>query len=223
MLQILVIEDEENINRLLCEILGRTSYQVTSSYNGLDGLRRALEDNYDLVLLDLMLPLKQGEEVLKEIREKKNTPVIVLSAKNAVYNRIELLRLGADDYITKPFDMDEVLLRIEAVLRRTNKELEKKVCFGKLSIDAEGKRVYFQEEEIVCTTMEYEILYLLLCHPEKIFSKRSLYETITGENYISDENSMNVHISNLRKKLGKYTEEEYIETIYGMGYRMKKN
>lgn len=222
MVQILVIEDEENINRLLFEILERERYQVTSSYNGLDGLRRALEENYDLILLDLMLPLKQGEEILKEVREKKNTPVIVLSAKNAVYNRIELLRLGADDYITKPFDMDEVLLRIEAVLRRTNKELGKKVCFGELSIDAEGKRVYFQEEEVVCTTMEYEILYMLLSHPEKIFSKRSLYETITGEDYISDENSMNVHISNLRKKLGKYTEKEYIETIYGMGYRMKK-
>lgn len=222
MVQILVIEDEENINRLLCEILEKENYQVTSSNNGLDGLRRALERDYDLILLDLMLPLKQGEEILKEIREKKSTPVIVLSAKNAVYNRIELLRLGADDYITKPFDMDEVLLRIEAVLRRTKGEAGKAVCFGELSIQSEGKRVFFREEEIPCTMMEYEILHLLLSNPDKIFSKRNLYETITGEDYISDENSMNVHISNLRKKLGKHTKEEYIETIYGMGYRMKK-
>lgn len=220
MSDILVIEDDRTIRKLLCQILEEQGFAVEEAENGLSGLTMALERDYRLVLMDLMLPLKTGEELLRELRKKKSTPVIVLSAKNQVYNRIELLRLGADDYITKPFDIDEVVLRVEAVLRRMGKEKSTELTFRNLTLTLESKRVFVCGQEIICTAMEYGILELMLKNPDKIFSKRNLFESVTGENYVKDENTMNVHISNLRKKIRKVDDSEYIETVYGMGYRL---
>lgn len=220
---ILVIEDDKNINNLLCGILRKSGFEAVSAFNGLEGLKYALNNDCSLILMDLMLPLKTGEEILREIRNVKHTPVIVLSAKNAVYNRIELLRLGADDYITKPFDIDEVILRVQAVLRRMGdgqKGEFGKLTFRNIKLNTESKRVFVCDEEIFCTAMEYAILELMLKNPTKIFSKRNLFESITGEAYTSDENTMNVHISNLRKKIRQADKKEYIETVYGMGYRL---
>ena len=216
---ILVIEDDANINGLLCNILKRSGYEVQSSMNGWEGYELAMQNDYSLILMDLMLPMKSGEEILRELRTKKNTPVIVLSAKNAVYNRIELLRLGADDFICKPFDIDEVILRIEAVLRRTE-GTSSALTFKDMRIDQDAKRVFVGEEELICTAMEYAILETMVSNPNKIFSKRNLFESVTGDEYLSDDNTMNVHMSNLRKKIAKLTEEPYIETVYGMGYRL---
>lgn len=216
---ILIIEDDENINRLLSSILSRSGYEVQCAFNGWEGYELAIRNEYSLILMDLMLPLKSGEEILRDLRTKKDTPVIVLSAKNAVSNRIELLRLGADDFICKPFDIDEVMLRLEALLRRT--EGTKSVLhFKDMKLDIASKRVFIADNEMVCTAMEYAILELMLSNPNKIFSKRNLFESITGDSYMSDENTMNVHISNLRKKIAKVTKDSYIETVYGMGYRL---
>lgn len=216
---ILIIEDDENINKLLSSILMRNGYEVECSSNGWDGYELAMNNDYSLILMDLMLPLKSGEEILRELRTKKNTPVIVLSAKNAVSNRIELLRLGADDFICKPFDIDEVALRIDAVLRRTegNKSI---LTFKDMKLDISSKRIYIGDNELVCTAMEYAILELMLSNPNKIFSKRNLFESVTGDEYMGDENTMNVHMSNLRKKIARLTQENYLETVYGMGYRL---
>lgn len=216
---ILVIEDDENINGLLCNILKRSGYEVQSALNGWDGYELAMHNQYRLILMDLMLPMKSGEEILRELRTRKNTPVIVLSAKNAVYNRIELLRLGADDFICKPFDIDEVVLRMEAVLRRTE-GTQSVLTYKDMKIDRDCKRVFVSSSEIICTAMEYAILDIMLSNPDKIFSKRNLFESVTGEEYLSDENTMNVHISNLRKKIAVFDQEPYIETVYGMGYRL---
>ena len=216
---ILIIEDDENINKLLSSILIRNGYEVECSSNGWEGYELAMNNDYSLILMDLMLPLKSGEEILRELRTKKNTPVIVLSAKNAVSNRIELLRLGADDFICKPFDIDEVVLRIDAVLRRTegNKSI---LTFKDMKLDISSKRIYIGDNELVCTAMEYAILELMLSNPNKIFSKRNLFESVTGDEYMGDENTMNVHMSNLRKKIARLTQENYLETVYGMGYRL---
>ena len=219
MISILVIEDDTNINGLLCNILKRNGYEVQSALNGWEGYELVIQNDYSLILMDLMLPMKSGEEILRELRMKKNTPVIVLSAKNAVYNRIELLRLGADDFICKPFDIDEVALRIEAVLRRTEGN-PVVLTFKDMKIEKDAKRVLIGGEEVICTAMEYAILETMLSAPNKIFSKRNLFESVTGDEYLSDENTMNVHMSNLRKKIAKFTGETYIETIYGMGYRL---
>lgn len=219
MASILVIEDDENINQLLCSILQQNGYQTECARNGLEGWDLAMKKKYSLILMDLMLPLKSGEEILRELRSIKNTPVIVLSAKNAVYNRIELLRLGADDFISKPFDIDEVILRIEAVLRRTE-GVPVTLTFKNMKMDTNARRVFIGETEMVCTAMEYSILETMLANPQKIFSKRNLFESVTGEEYLDGENTMNVHMSNLRRKIADITDENYIETVYGMGYRL---
>ena len=220
---ILVIEDDVMINKLLCKVLTDNGYETENALDGNEGLKMALETEPELILLDLMLPGKTGEEILRELRKHKTTPAIVLSARNEVIDRIELLRLGADDYICKPFDVDEVILRIEAVLRRSGNMTEtKELEYKKMRLDTESKRVFIGECELACTTMEYKILQLMLANPNKVFSKRNLFENITGEEYLSEDNTMNVHMSNLRKKIAKLTEEPYIDTVYGMGYRLSK-
>lgn len=216
---ILIIEDDENINRLLCDILSRNGYEVQCALNGWEGYGLAMKNDYSLILMDLMLPFKSGEEILRELRTKKDTPVIVISAKSAVSNRIELLKLGADDFICKPFDVDEVSLRIDAVLRRTT-GTKMTVNFKDMKLDIAARRVFLIDKEIVCTAMEYAILELMLSNPNKIFSKRNLFESVTGDDYMSDDNTMNVHMSNLRKKIACVTSEKYIETVYGIGYRL---
>lgn len=220
---ILVIEDDVMINNLLCKVLSDNGFEVDKALDGEDGFKLAQEKEYELILLDLMLPKKSGEELLGELRKTKQTPAIVLSAKNEVINRIELLRLGADDYISKPFDVDEVILRIEAVLRRTGGITAPAVLeYKKMKLDKDSKRVLIGESEITCTVMEFSILELMLENPNKVFSKRNLFESVTGEDYMSDDNTMNVHMSNLRKKIAKVTDEPYIDTVYGMGYRLSK-
>lgn len=220
---ILVIEDDKTINNLLCKVLSDNGYETDSAFDGEEGLYKALNTKCDLILLDLMLPKKTGEEALRDFRKVSSTPAIVLSAKDQVINRIELLRSGADDYISKPFDIDEVILRIEAVLRRTKNSADTPVIeYKDLRLDKESKRVFFKNDEITVTGMEYSILELFLENPNKVFSKRNLFESITGEAYMSDDNTMNVHMSNIRKKIAKYTDEPYIDTVYGMGYRLSK-
>ncbi len=220
---ILVIEDDAMINGLICKVLKDHGYETESALDGAGGERMALEKDYELILLDLMLPGKTGEEILTDVRKVKSTPTIILSAKNEVYNRIELLRLGADDYVCKPFDVDEVMLRIEAVLRRSGAAGQPSVMeYKNLRLEKDSKRVFIGDNEISCTAMEYGILELMLANPNKVFSKRNLFESLTGEEYLSEDNTMNVHVSNLRKKIAKYTEEPYLDTVYGMGYRLSK-
>ena len=220
---ILVIEDDQMINKLLCKVLSDSGYETDSAADGNEGLSKALVNEYELILLDLMLPGRTGEELLEELRKTKNTPAIVLSAKNEVVNRIELLRLGADDYISKPFDVDEVILRIEAVLRRSGgTKARSGLQYKDMKLDKESARVFIAEQELSCTQMEYSILETMLANPNKVFSKRNLFESITGEEYLSEDNTMNVHMSNLRKKIAKITDEPYIDTVYGMGYRLSK-
>lgn len=220
--KILIAEDDITISGLLRSIIEKNGYIVDNAYNGIDGLAMGLHEDYCLILLDLMLPEKTGEDIVKELRRVKETPIIVLSAKSEIYNRVELLQLGVDDYITKPFDIDEVLLRIQAVLRRTSVQETEDITFHELVIKTDSKRVLINGEEIVCTATEYAILELLMKNPSRIFSKRTLYELVMGEDYLQEDNTMNVHISNLRRKIAKHTDKKYIETVYGMGYRLVK-
>lgn len=222
MSSILIIEDDITINGLLRSIIEKSGYEAESAYNGIDGLAMCLHEDYKLILLDLMLPEKSGEDIIKELRKVNTTPIIVLSAKGETHNRVELLRLGADDYITKPFDIDEVLLRIQAVLRRTTQPENNEIVFRELIIKMDSKRDFANGGELICTATEYAILELLMKNPDRIFSKRTLYEIVMGEDYLQEDNTMNVHISNLRRKIAKHTDKKYIETVYGMGYRLVK-
>ena len=222
MCKILIIEDDMTINGLLRSIIEKSGYAADCAYNGTDGLAMGLHEDYSLILLDLMLPEKNGEDIIKELRKVNTTPIIILSAKGETHNRVELFRLGADDYITKPFDIDEVLLRIQAVLRRTAWQESNEIVFRELVINTDSKRVFVNGGELVCTATEYAILELLMKNPDRIFSKRTLYEIVMGEDYLQEDNTMNVHISNLRRKIANLTDKKYIETVYGMGYRLVK-
>lgn len=229
---ILVVEDEVQINRLLCDFLSEQGYQVCAAYEGREALRMFKEQTgICLVLLDLMLPFQSGDSVLEKIREVSKVPVIVISAKDTVRTKIDLMRMGADDYITKPFDLDEVLARVEAVLRRTmgsakkengaGEAEEKEYVYRNLRLNTEEKAVYVKEHLLVLTNKEYGILELMLKNPKKLFSKANLFESVWNEVYYSEDNTLKVHMSNLRNKIKEYDAEEYIETVWGMGYKLK--
>lgn len=165
--------------------------------------------------------------VLTKLREFSEVPVIIISAKDTVQTKIDVIRMGADDYITKPFDLDEVLARIEAVLRRTRKETgpegREKICHRDLVMDCMSKTITLKGNILVLTGKEYMILELLLRNPTKLFSKANLFESVWNEPFFNEDNTLKVHMSNLRNKIKQYAgEEEYIETVWGMGYRLRK-
>ncbi|WP_088014000.1 response regulator transcription factor [Gottfriedia acidiceleris] len=223
---ILIVEDDEDINRLLCDIIYKNSYNPKSAYSGTEALIYLESQKWDLVLLDLMLPGLSGEELLKKITEESNIPVIIISAKLEMKTKIDILRGGADDYITKPFDIEEVSARIETCLRRyrrlANVPILNQIQYKDLVIDTDSKKVSVGGNELKLTAIEYEILCLFVTSPKKVFTKANLFESVWNEEFYGDDNTINVHMSNIRSKLNKANpNEEYIETIWGMGYRLK--
>ncbi|MDE6420836.1 MAG: response regulator transcription factor [Lachnospiraceae bacterium] len=228
MAKILIVEDDKEINRLLCEYLQSQDHEVLGAVNGLSALT-LLRDRQDmeLVLLDLMLPLQSGDVLLAKLREFSNVPVIVLSAKNTVQTKIDVIRMGADDYMTKPFDLDELEARIEAVLRRMRKQTEadgqESLRYKDLVMDCVAKTVTVKEHTIALTSKEFMLLELLLRNPTKLFSKANLFESVWNEPYFHEDSTLKVHMSNLRNKIKQYAgDEEYIETVWRMGYRLKQ-
>lgn len=222
--RILIIEDEKDVNQLLARTLQSSGYETASVYNGIDGIRVLKTGHFDMVLLDLMIPYKSGDEVLKEIRKDSDIPVIVISAKDMVGTKIDLLTLGADDYITKPFDLGEVTARVISNLRRYHKtETKKQITYKELVLDTEAKTVAVNGIDLELTFKEYQLLELFLQFPNKVFSKSNLYETVWGYEYLGDDNVIKTHISNLRNKIKKADSEiEYIETVWGLGYRLAR-
>lgn len=223
--KILIIEDDKDISKMLFDFLSLKGFAAACAHNGVEGFKEAAGGTYNLVLLDLMLPYKSGDTLLQELREVSDVPVIVMSAKGLTQTKIELLRLGADDYVTKPFDLDELLARIESNLKRYDKAPNLKsspLTFGEITLDSNTKNVTVNGAEILLTATEYMLLELMLASPQKVFSKQNLYETIWKEPYAYDDNTINTHISNLRKKLKEYSPVEYIETVWGMGYKLIK-
>lgn len=221
---ILIIEDERDVNQLLAKNLQDSGYKTMSVFNGLEGSQILNKEHFDMVLLDLMLPYKSGDEVLKEIRKNSDVPVIVISAKDMVGTKIDLLTMGADDYITKPFDLGEVTARVKTNLRRYGKtEQQKQITYKELVLDTEAKSITLKGMQLDLTAKEYQMLELFLQFPNKVFSKANLYETIWNEEYLGDDNVIKTHISNLRNKMKRTnTEIEYIETVWGLGYRLAR-
>ena len=229
MSRILIIEDDEDINQLLCKILKREGYEVTGAYSGTEGKLRLEQELPDLLLLDLMLPGMKGQEIIEYVRKERqsNVPIIVLSAKTALESKVELITMGADDYITKPFEPQEVLVRVMAMLRRNGMIKEKQsgekaeYCYKNLILNKESRTVTVKGTEIAMTPHEYEILLLLLQQPEKVFSRDALYEMVWSSGYVGEDNTVNVHVSNIRKKISAAdAEEEYIKTVWGIGFKM---
>ena len=223
---VLIIEDNKDVNLMLAEALTDAGYRTKSVYTGTDGLRIIQNADIDLVLLDIMLPYKSGDQVLKEMRTFSDIPVIVISAKDRIGTKIDLLKLGADDYITKPFDLGEVIARVESNLRRSKQNLKKSHTYQykDMVLDDDTKRVALNGRELELTAKEYEILGILMRNGGKVFTKANLYETVWGSEYLGDDNAVKTHISNLRNKLKKANpDQEYIETVWGLGYRLCRN
>lgn len=226
MTKILVVEDDKEINKLVSDFLISNGYEVKSLFDGLKATDAVKNEGVDLVILDLMLPYKNGDMVLSDIRKTSNIPVIIVSAKETTQNKIDLLRLGADDYMTKPFDLEEVLARIESNLRRASfgQNSGNTLGFNGLTIDENNNVATLDGTELSLTAKEFAILLMLLKYPDKVFSKANLFESIWKEEYIAEDNALNVHVSNLRAKLKNISpDKDFIDTVWGIGYRLHKD
>ncbi|WP_020008133.1 winged helix-turn-helix domain-containing protein [Salinicoccus albus] len=224
--KILIAEDDNDINQLLSKIIKKHGFTPRSVYSGTEATLYLEKEKWDLILLDLMLPGKSGENILLEAAGGIQTPVIIISAKDAQKTKVEMLRLGADDFITKPFDIEEVSARIESVLRRYErsgiKDPAEKLAFKDIIVDPEAMKVTVGGQALPLTAREYRIIDLLVRSPDKVFSKANIFESVWKEPFHGDVNTVNVHVSHLRTKLAEANPDEtYIETVWGMGYSMK--
>lgn len=225
-IKILIVEDDEDINRLLYRYLNQEGYQVMSAFSGTEAKLLLTMHSFQLILLDLMLPGMTGEELIKEVIKASNTAILVISAKSALEDKVKVLKLGADDYMTKPFDREEVLARVEAILRRsmgmkeTSSE-EKDYTWKNLKLRSSSREVWVEDNLIALTAYEYDILLLLLQNPERVYTKDQLYQEIWKTGYYGEDNTINVHISNIRKKIKEFDEEAYIKTVWGIGFKLE--
>lgn len=217
--KILIIEDDIEISDMLNDYLSKNNYDTSIARDGINGIKIAKENNPDLIILDIMLPYKSGDEVLREVRKFSDAPVIILSAKESIQMKVDLLKIGADDYVVKPFDLSELLARIETNLKRYVKSFNQKIIYNykNITLNYDLKEVLVDEDIIRLTSKEFEILYLLIKYPNKVFSKKNLYEAVWEDMYTYDNDTINTHISNIRKKIN----IDLIETVWGMGYKLK--
>ena len=243
---ILIVEDDNMINNLIKEAMESSGYSCIQAFSGTEGILLIKTEKVDMVILDLMLPGKNGEEVIKEIKALKNIPVMVVSAKDSIDSKVELLRSGADDYMTKPFDIKELEVRVEVSLRKygnnslndnaessltadANDDVQEKkstnakpLTFKELILNPSDFSVSVCGEKIELTKHEFRILELFLRNPDRAFSKQAIYDYAWDDIYVGEDNTINVHVSNIRKKIKKYTDTEYIETVWGIGFKLKK-
>lgn len=224
--KILIVEDDSDINHLLRRILQKSNFETIQAYSGTEAILLLERNTPDIILLDLMLPGMSGENLLLHIKNdlKLDIPILILSAKVDIDNKVALLKSGADDYITKPFVPEELLARIEVALRRSLKKIEEPECitYQELILHPQSRSIYLKGKELNLTSHEYELLYLLMMNPGKVYSRESLYEIIWKGGYYGENNTVNVHVSNIRKKLKEINnKEEYIQTVYGIGFKLK--
>jgi DNA-binding response OmpR family regulator len=221
MATILIIEDDMAIHSLIKEALDLGGFQTLSAYSGTEGKLLFEQNQVDLILLDLMLPGMNGEEFLQEIRQNSGIPIMVISAKSDQKSKLELLTNGADDYITKPFDVKELLARIQIQLRHATKASisdRKEIHYKNISMNLDTREVKVHDETIHLTGREFAILLLFLENPQKVFSRANIYESVWNQPFIDSDKTINMHISNLRNKLNT-GDTNYIKTVWGIGFK----
>lgn len=222
--RVLVVDDEKLIVKGIKFSLEQDGMEVDCAYDGEEALKLAAENTYDIILLDIMLPKYDGFQVCQQIREYSDVPVVMLTAKGDDMDKILGLEYGADDYITKPFNILEVKARIKAIMRRTGKrkeeaESEKTVVKGDMKIDCEGRRVFIAEREINLTAKEFDLLELLAMNPNKVYSRENLLNIVWGYEYPGDARTVDVHIRRLREKVETNpSDPKYVYTKWGVGY-----
>ena len=219
---VLIVEDESNIRELLRMYLEQEGYTVESAQNGSEGLRTFKRVHPDLVLLDLMMPVMDGNQMIRELRTFSKTPVIMLTAKGEMMDKVAGLELGADDYITKPFEMREVMARVKAVLRRFEDDNEpKSLEFDNLTIDKNAFNIIVKGETMEIPPKEIELLYFLASSPNRVFTRAQLLDDVWGFDYFGDTRTVDVHIKRLREKLQDVSDKWEIKTVWGVGYKFE--
>ena len=226
MKRILIVEDDPVIAQVQKDYLQASGYAADAAATGDEGLRMALQGGYDLIILDLMLPKTDGFEICRQVRRAFDIPILIVSARKEDVDKIHGLGLGADDYMVKPFSLAELVARVKAHLSRYERLVGKgeqkadELRIRGLRIDKPARRVYVNETEITLTSKEYELLYFLVTHPNRVFSKDELFQKIWGYDSLGDIATVTVHISKLREKIEPDpARPQYIETIWGVGYR----
>ncbi|MCQ8212983.1 response regulator transcription factor [Cetobacterium somerae] len=218
---ILIIEDDPKIRRYLELELVHEGYKVDLAEDGKKGLELFRENNYSLILLDLMLPQTSGEDVCKSIRTESNIPIIILTAKDEIFSKITLLDLGADDYITKPFVIDELLARMRVIFRNKQAFVDKKIIkFENISLNLNTKEVLLDSIPVILTKTEYNLLHYLMVNKNLVLTRENILENVWGYDYFGDGKIIDMYIKSLRKKLD--PDSKYIKTIRGFGYSLKK-
>jgi DNA-binding response OmpR family regulator len=226
--KVLVVDDEKLIVKGIRFSLEQDGMEVDCAYDGQEALNLIKENTYDVVLLDVMLPILTGFEVCQQVREFSDVPVIMLTAKGDDMDKILGLEYGADDYITKPFNILEVKARIKAIIRRSSAsnppaEDLKMLSYDVLKVDCESRRAFIREEEVNLTAKEFDLLELLMLHPDKVYSREELLNTVWGYDYPGDVRTVDVHIRRLREKIeDKPSDPKYIHTKWGVGYYFQK-
>jgi DNA-binding response OmpR family regulator len=229
--KILIIEDDIAISEMVKNYLTKEGFLITTAFDGEEGMIKYLNDDFDLVVLDLMMPKMDGMETLKLIREKSSVPILIMSAKDSDVDKAIGLGFGADDYITKPFSMIEISARIKAGIRRATKYSESQkeeekvpVKLGNITINLENFSVIKDGQQIQLTSKEFEILKLFINNPNRVFTKAQIYSYVWKEEYYGDENVINVHMRRVREKIeDDPSNPKYIKTLWGIGYKLEGN
>ncbi len=225
MKKILIVEDDTHINNMMADALKKSGYTCCQAFSGTEGLLYIEREPFSLVILDLMLPGRSGEALLSQVKACQRVPVIVVSAKDSIDSKVELLTAGAEDYMTKPFDLAEFIARVGVQIRRFSGEKQEKdhiLTYRQLKLDSERMSVTLEGRKMDLTRQEFKILELMLLYPGRVFSKQDIYDYAWDDIYIGEDKTINVHISNIRKKFKAITSDEYIETVWGIGFRLAK-
>ncbi len=224
MSKILVVDDERNIVELIRLYMEKEGFETICAYTGDEALSKFREEKPDLIVLDLMLPGTDGWQVCREIRKTSSVPIIMLTAKSETFDKVLGLELGADDYITKPFEAKELLARVKAVLRRSGtKETEnqKEVSFKNLTINIENYELTIKDEQVDAPPKEIELLYFLASNPNRVYTREQLLEEVWGFDYFGDSRTVDVHIKRLREKLEGAEDGWILKTVWGVGYKFE--
>ena len=224
-ISVLIVEDDKNITELLQMYLEKEGYAVTTAGDGGQGLTKFRTIKPDIVLLDIMMPVMDGWEVCKAIRAESQTPVIMLTAKSETDDKVTGLKSGADDYITKPFEMREVLARIEAVLRRADRNMPeekmRRLCFDKLVIDMDAFELTVDGQKMDAPPKEMELLFYLASSPNRVYTRNQLLDEVWGFDYFGDSRTVDVHVKRLREKLEGISDQWSLKTVWGVGYKFE--
>lgn len=219
--RILIVEDDTDINNMVATALEKAGYSCAQAFSGTEAMLYIASEKFAVIILDLMLPGKSGNSIIADIKPGMDTPVIVVSAKDELDTKVDTLLSGADDYITKPFELDELTARVAVQIRKRGNSAKGAIYRHKdMVLDEYEHSVSVAGNAISLTRQEFKIMELLMSHPKRVFSKKEIYDYAWEDIYIGENRTINVHISNIRQKIKMFSDEEYIETVWGVGFKL---